>query len=272
MSTLPPAYPGDRATGTVIQAGEMREVPQRRLFAVGMASTLLLTVLVGFAPTFFVRPVFTAARIPLSLYVHGAIITAWFCWLVLQTSLIAHHRLALHRSLGVAGAVLAVVVVASGLHTSLGFVPRIHAEGIDIALRPFGADSNHPESNPLIVGIVSGNYSAVLVFTVLVSLALFFRRRSDVHGRLMLLASISLIGPAALRISLWFGGSSVPVRVRVGLFIFALLAAMIVHDVRSRGRVHAATVAGALFMLATTVGFFRAGVGYTAITYFQSSS
>ena len=251
-------------------ANQTRKLRQPRRFAVAMASVLLLAVLAGFAPTFLLRPVFTNASMPPHLYIHGAVLTGWFFWLLLQTSLIANHRPALHRRLGIVGVLLAAAVVATGLQTANGFVPHMQADGIDAALRPFGADSAHPESNPLIVLIVSGNYSALLVFAVLVCLAVAFRRRAEVHGRLMLLASIGLIGPAALRISLWFGGSLIPVRIRVGLLIFALLAAMIVHDVRSRGRVHVATLAGSVFMLVTTVAFVRAGIGQAAIAYFQT--
>ena len=260
----------NQAKSMAIPGRELHERPRRRLFAVGMAAALLLTVLVGFGPTLFLRPAFNTTRLPLYLYVHGAIITGWFCWLVLQTSLIAHDRPALHRRLGVFGVLLAVAVIASGLHTTLAFIPHIHAAGIDPSLQPFGADSAHPASNPLIVSIVSANYSALLVFAVLVSCAIVFRRRADVHGRLMLLASISLIGPPALRISLWLGGSALPVRARGGLLIAALLAAMIVRDIRSRGRPHVATVAGSVFMLAATVAFYRGGVGEAAIGYFQA--
>jgi hypothetical protein len=49
-----------------------------RKFAVGMAVALFAVNFAGFVPTFFLRPFFDVPEVPLYLYLHGAVGTAWF--------------------------------------------------------------------------------------------------------------------------------------------------------------------------------------------------
>ena len=53
-----------------------------------------------------VREFFPVEPIPGYLYVHGAVLTSWFVWLVLQTSLVRGGNTALHRRMGVIGAII----------------------------------------------------------------------------------------------------------------------------------------------------------------------
>ena len=101
-----------------------------RFFFVSMASAMLLVVLAGFAKTFFARAYFGTldmlgtAELPAHLRVHGVILVAWFVLFFAQTLLVATRRAQVHRHLGVAGAVLAALVVVSGLITVAKAVPR----------------------------------------------------------------------------------------------------------------------------------------------------
>jgi hypothetical protein len=78
------------------------------------------------------------------------------------------------------------------------------------------------------------------------------------HKRLMLLASISIVGPALARISRWpgLGGEQ-------GLFIplafLLLLLAVVLHDVIATKRVHRATLLGASFAVLMTIGGLAIG-------------
>ena len=65
-------------------------------FFPAMSSLLVVLVFLGFAPTYYLRPV-TAGPIPAYLHVHGAAMTAWFLLLLVQTALIATRRRAIHR-------------------------------------------------------------------------------------------------------------------------------------------------------------------------------
>ena len=74
-------------------------------FFVGMSTVLLALVLVGFAPTFYLRAYRGTSqlpalvqRLPLHLYVHGVVLTLWFVLFLVQTALVASHRINQHVS------------------------------------------------------------------------------------------------------------------------------------------------------------------------------
>ena len=81
---------------------------ERRFFT-GIAVAILLTVLIGFSRSFFLRPLFPDWPSPSEgiFYVHGAAFAAWIMLLFVQTSLVAGGRTHLHRTIGPLGAVLA---------------------------------------------------------------------------------------------------------------------------------------------------------------------
>ena len=96
------------------------------------SSTLLLSfLLIGFAPTLFLRAFFAVPPIPGYLYVHGGVLTAWFVWFVVQTTMVKTGRIAVHRRFGAIGAIIAAAVVAAGPMATMGFVARLRAHGID---------------------------------------------------------------------------------------------------------------------------------------------
>jgi hypothetical protein len=53
-----------------------------RWFYLGMAVAMAITVLVGFGPTYFVRPLYHQTPLPLLAQVHGALFVTWIalCW------------------------------------------------------------------------------------------------------------------------------------------------------------------------------------------------
>ena len=96
---------------------------------------MLCVVLVGFAPTLYLRAFFDVRPVPIYLYVHGAMLTAWFIWLCVQTSLVAAHRVDMHRRFGVVGVVLGIAVLVISPFVTLGAVSRLAATyGLDSAL------------------------------------------------------------------------------------------------------------------------------------------
>jgi hypothetical protein len=205
-------------------------------FYVGMSAALLIIVLVGFSRTFYLREFFDVARIPGSVWLHGSLLTAWFVGALLQTVLVANHRIDIHRRLGWAIAGIGAAVLTVSTAVTLNMVPRRRAAGIERGLNGTSI-------------IVWGDLSALLAFAVFLSAAILLRRRRETHKRLMLLASISLMQPAVSRISRWplFAG------VDNALFsvggVLLLLLALVLYDVASRKRLHAATLLGGSFMM-----------------------
>lgn len=222
--------------------------------AVGM----LLTVLVAFSPTFFLRESFGAPEIPRYLAVHGLVLTAWFAWLVLQAALIGAGRPQLHRLSGGAGVLLGIAVIPAGLAAALGYLPRMRAL--------YGDGATELERIPLVVW---GNFGMLAAFGVLLTAAVLLRRRAAAHKRLMLIAAISLMGPAFARIGrfpVFDGVSEVPFIVAGTAILFGLLGR---HDLAELRRPHPATVAGfALFAsclaAGTAVGSSAAGRDWLA--------
>jgi hypothetical protein len=231
---------------------------QRSAFYFYMPALLVSIVVVGFAPTLFLRGAFfDVPPIPLYLFVHGFVLTGWFVWLLVQTSLARTGRIAVHRTIGVIGAFYALAVLAGALMATLGSVHRVILDGFDLGMDVSAFGENGLGSGITIEAFMSGvvfaNVASAVSFAALVGTAVLLRSRPDSHKRLMLLASISILGPALARISRWpvLGGEQGPF---VPLALVLLLLAVLAHDVVSRRRIHPATLFGAAVGVATSVG------------------
>jgi hypothetical protein len=220
-----------------------------------MSALLLAIVFAGFSKTFFLRPFFQVPPIAPHVYVHGLFMTAWFALLVVQTSLVAAHRIDLHRRLGVGGALLAVGVASLSVLTVLGLPARFKAYPV--------LNGAHVPAT-LMIQIIWGDFADIALFCVLVATAVWLRHRPEAHKRLLLLASIAMIGPAIGRciafLTLWQPTSSVQVAMRALLMVvavaaFALPLTLVVHDVHSERRLHPATLWGVAAYFGTSVGF-----------------
>lgn len=216
-------------------------------FAVQLALAMLAINLVGFGPTLYLRPLFDVPPIPLYLYIHGLLGTAWFVLLLTQAMLIRNRSFAQHRQLGWLTIALAAAVLLFGIYTSTNLIPRNLALG-----------EIPPEQVALFSGVTAADMASFIYFPTLIGLAVGFRKRMDVHMRLMFTASLGITGPAIARIASWFGELPNPV---VGIVFFSIVGAVVVHDVRTRGRPHWATVLGVALVLGLTLGFRLGGIG-----------
>jgi hypothetical protein len=99
--------------------------------------------------------------------------------------------------------------------------------------------------------------SDLVAFSVLAGSALYYRRKPDTHKRLMLLATIAIL-PAALGRMVFPGGVLDFLGLPVAPLTLTGLTALFVggcllYDRLARGRVHAATLGGGLFLLGVHV-------------------
>src|SRR5712664_839563 len=153
--------------------GKLDNKRRERLFYTGMAAAFVITVFAGFSRTWFLRPMFHPEPLIPLLYVHGFIFTLWIALLLTQTTLIATKRTRTHMRLGIAGGLLASLMIVVGTVTAI-----VRAK----------TPSPLPGVNSLtFLTIPLGD---MLVFGILVGTAFYFRRRLDTHKRLMLLATI----------------------------------------------------------------------------------
>lgn len=217
------------------------EAPLARRFFQAMTGALLVLVLVAFTPTFYLAERFGAASYPAYLVLHGLLLTLWFIALFVQSTLIAEHRIDLHRRLGIIAALIGVGVVPAGLAAALGFPSRLVA-----------AEGELPAVIERLGTVVWGNVGMLSAFSLLLGGALAVRRNDGWHRRLMLIAGISLTGPAFARIARFerFDGIAEAPLIAAGT---ALLVAMLfAADLRSRGRLHPASLIGSAVMIGLT--------------------
>jgi hypothetical protein len=217
---------------TIAAGFSSREQSKRneRIFYTAMSVAFLITVFAGFSRTFYLRPYFqTQSLIPL-LILHGLVFSSWIALLLVQTTLVATKRTRTHMRLGIAGGVLASLMIIIGTVTAI-----VRAKG----------PSPIPGVNPL--SFLTIPLGDMLVFAILVTAAFYFRRQVDVHKRLMLIATITLMPAAVARLPIGFIETGGPLAFfgLSDLFLLPLLA----YDLVTRGRPHRATVLGGLLLV-----------------------
>lgn len=212
----------------ILQLGDYRN---DRLFYMGMSLVIVATVFIGFAPTYYLKSYYHAAPLTPLVHIHGLVFTSWILLFVTQTVLIAGRRIAIHRRLGMVGAVLAALLVVVGLTTAIVSARRNFVAGNEGALRflaiPFGD---------------------MLVFAILATAGIYYRRRGEAHKRLMLLATISILDAAIARWPLAIMSAG-PIAF-FGLTDLLILAG-VVYDLLVHRRVHSAYLWGGLLILAS---------------------
>lgn len=238
MASSSTALPRTAALATTRNAARRRE----RLFFSGMALALLTLVFAGFAPTYYLRGSFGAPQLTLPLLLHGFAFSAWMVLLVVQTSLIAANRTAVHRQLGVWGVVLGVVMMVLGAYVA---ITRTRA----------GLTAVVPGVPPLQFMVIS--MATLVTFPLLLGGAVWFRRNAAIHKRLVLIATLELVMAAVGRLPGIFSplGPIGPVGIP-GLFGVTdlFLVAIALYDWRTLGRLHPATAWGGLFLIASQPG------------------
>jgi hypothetical protein len=155
-------------------------------------------------------------------------------------------RIAVHRRLGVAGVVLAALMVVVGIATAIT-VTRLGHTGIP------GVEFPDPD------GFLLLNIAAALVFGIFVAAGYFYRRNAQAHKRLMLLATTAaLVGPGVSRLP--FASGKPPV---IAGLVLAFLFAGPVYDFVTRRRLHPVYMWGVPLAF-TAIPPFAAAVGSTA--------
>ena len=219
-------------------------------FYVRMAYACAAIAVIGFTPTYWAPLATGRFPGPALLTFHGLLSTAWMALFILQARAAATYRFDQHRALGLAGISVATAVFRTGFMVAIHSIDRGAAVGLGVEAQTFA-----------IVPI-----SIIVMFAAAVGTAIATVRRSDVHMRLMLVATIAMLPPAIARVLLLLATGRSGVNPAEGGFptvAFALvpslasdllLAAALVHDWRRRGRPHPAYVIAGAVMLAVQIG------------------
>ncbi len=219
------------------------QTKSRDRFFLAMSGLLLLILLVGFSRTLYLRLFFEVPPIPSYLHVHCVAVTAWFVWLIVQASLVNVNRIDVHRRIGMLGAVIGAALIPAGLMATLQFVPRLPEIGLPFEQAPW-----------FITWVVWANFHMLLGFVAFLATALMLRRRTDIHKRLMLLATISLMPPPLARIAQNLGWMLEQETTFVAVTSLLLLVPILIYDLATARRVHSATAIGGLCFLLVVFG------------------
>jgi hypothetical protein len=172
--------------GLQVHSLPSRPVTQRSRFYVTIALIAAAIVFAGFARTFFFNAFFAHGYLGTLRIVHGTVFSLWLALLLAQTTLVARKRTDIHRRLGVFGFVLAVLMIILGLMMAFNAAKYgFHGAGLP---------------PPLI--FVAVPFFDIVVFATLIAAAFYYRRKPEIHKRLIIVATISILPPALARFCL----------------------------------------------------------------------
>jgi hypothetical protein len=160
--------------------------------------------------------------------------SSWFALFFVQIYLVATRRVKLHKKIGLFGPVLAAAAWLVGLAVLVRAVLR-HV--------PYG----DPRFFSLLVAFDGLNLT---MFAALVGSGILLRHRPDFHKRLMLLATISLLPPAAGRITEIYGTHNA---VAVLLFMVGCVMVAALFDTLKYRRLHPAFAWGGMAVIGSNL-------------------
>jgi cytochrome bd-type quinol oxidase subunit 2 len=209
-------------------------VKERAWFYPASAALALGLAIGGFSITYLSPMLEGASRPPLLVHLHAAAFSSWLLLFLVQSCLVEAGRVRLHRTLGVAGVLLVPLMIASGCQVALTSTAGFVADGAGDAARAF-----------LLVPLTD-----LVIFAGLVAFGLAYRRRPQIHRRLMLLATAALLPPAIARAFIPLGVMSTwPSTFAADLFLVAAIG----RDLWLDRRVHPAHRWAAAWILAVHI-------------------
>ena len=201
-----------------------------RYFFVGMACLFPVLVVLGFMPSY--QAMSDGSFKPhWFVHVHGALMAGWLFIFLTQTLLAARGNLKFHRQLGVFsafyGAMICLLMPTTSIRARIAFPPPVE---------------------DLVWDILALELCAFSMFALFFVWGILVRKNAAAHKRLLLLATIILMGAAIDRMR-WLP------RLESGLFsnfayLDALLIPLFIYDFFSIGRIHKITLLGSACLIA----------------------
>jgi hypothetical protein len=154
----------------------------------GMAIMILAVSIAGFMPA-IVSPAGRRAPLTLLAAAHGVVFLAWLLLFLAQSLLVATRRVGWHRKLGLTSVLLLALIIP------LSYTVDMARRGFDLSR------DQHVDLHPQLVGGLDAqtasvfNFVGLLAFAILAIAAICYRRRPEIHKRLMLFANFELMGP-----------------------------------------------------------------------------
>jgi FtsH-binding integral membrane protein len=186
-------------------------------------------VFLGFAHSNYLAGMFHAPLPSAIIHVHGALFSSWILFLLAQTTLVAAERTDIHRRIGIAGFLLACLMVIVGVWAGTNALARNFA--------PPGVDAKTFYVIPI---------TDMLVFGALVFFAYRARFGSAAHKRIIIIATVALMIAAIARwpFPLLLGN---PLAAALVSYLFLLM--LMAYDLWSTHKIHRATIWASVFLI-----------------------
>ena len=181
-----------------------------------------LIVIVGFWPTYFGPLLAGSLDLKLIVKIHANVYLVWIAILIAQSSLVLKKRLNWHRKLGWFAAGYAALMIAVVLTALAIRFSNLHAAG-----------EIREAHRSLIISSVD-----LLLFGGLLIPAVIYRKKPQIHKRLIIVASVVLLGPAVGRMPFL----TFPPLILLVLYSPILLG--MAFDFATRRKVHAVYIIG----------------------------
>lgn len=231
-------------------------VTPARPFYVVMAYACAAVGVVGFFPSYWAPLLTGTIALPPVVHLHAVVFYTWLALFVVQSHLAASRRLTRHRELGVFAVAVVTAMCFIGVATAINSIKQSVAAG-------FGEQALAFSVVPI---------TGIFFFAALFAVALLNVRRPDVHRRLMLIATVSILNAAVGRLFIMAIGAPPPsasvspppvfVTILPGLITDLLLIPAMWHDKKRLGFVHRTYWIGGAALLASQ--FLRVPIGASA--------
>ena len=220
-------------------------LPGRRFdhyFFSGTAWLMLASVFLGFGPTYFWAGVFNAPLPSRIIHIHGAVFSCWILLLIVQNLLASVGRVHVHRKLGLAGFLLACLMVIVGWVAATDRLARGTA--------PPGLDTYFFYIVPM---------TDMIIFGTLIFFAFRARRDPSAHKRIIYVATVGVLIAAIARFPLgWLFHNAA----HAAIASYAFLLMLVAYDLWSTRKIHRATLWAGAFLI--FVQQIRLPIGKTA--------
>lgn len=188
----------------------------KRYFFFGMSLVLSGLIVAGFSRTVDRNLFHATPSRPLLLWIHGTAFSLWLLFFAVQSALVSVRNVSLHRLLGWFGAGLAALMVTVGF-------------AVTVLMTRFDIQVLHQQDAGVFISIP---FTDMVLFGSLVGLAIYWRKRTDLHRRLLFIATCELMDAGIGRFDFFFNHA---------LFYPALDGLIVlgmVRDLVVEGRIH----------------------------------
>lgn len=209
-----------------------------RQFHSWLAIVLAAIVFLAFTRNYWAPIAQGTVDLPRAVHIHAVFAFFWMLFFVAQTTLVAQRRVSAHRALGLLGISIATAVVITGYVATT------------VSLKA-GLAGPKPEFARL--ANVLGMF-ALPLFSLFVTLALVNLRKPELHKRLMVLATFSILQAAIARVIQLIPAISFPQRTTLGAVVVdVMLLAVIAIDARIHKRLHPVYLLGFALLVTAQV-------------------